>query len=279
MTKNIDWENATIGVKHDGSMAIPIMINGRIFWRTKKTFFSDVAIKINNFWNLTISQKERGELSSKIYKAHKNGNTLIFEFVAPDNRIVLKYGEPKLIFLAERNITTGEYVNYSTVKSKTKNLDEFIKTIKKIDKIEGFVIYDKKNLYKIKTDWYCRRHKVMSSLSPKFIVNSTLDQKIDDVIAFVKQMKMDDLSKEIESERDKIIEEFITRYKFAVKCFDKIKHIKNRKIFAEKALSVEYKSFSPYLFKLYEGKSIDELIKNSLRKDLPKIIKNLGIGA
>jgi len=292
LRENIDWENAFIGTKHDGSMAIPVVINGKIFWKTKKSFYSDVAIKINQFWNNEIKQKDRQEIANKIWRAYEHGNTLIYEFVAPNNRIVLKYDKTNLIYLAERNIETGEYIHYHSSKVNSIDikysypeigednisLNDFIDKVKTMEEIEGFVISDKKDFYKIKTDWYFSRHKVISGLSGKFIVYSTLNEEIDDIIGFIKQMKIDDLAKEVEIERDKVINEYLTKYNFSHNCFKDLKHIKDRKKFAEEVLTTKYKALSPYLFKLFDGRPIEDLIKKSLKRDLPKLIRNLGIG-
>ena len=48
--------------------------------------------------------------------AHKQRITPIFEFIAPDNRIVISYEEPKLILLALRNNLSGMYYSLDMMK-------------------------------------------------------------------------------------------------------------------------------------------------------------------
>lgn len=91
--------------KMDGSMIRPILVNGVVRLATKMGVTS-VAEEAENF--LVDSTQY-----FKIYKWLKNcvtsGVTPIFEYVAPTNKIVIDYAEPKLVLLAMRNNITGNY--------------------------------------------------------------------------------------------------------------------------------------------------------------------------
>jgi hypothetical protein len=104
-----------------------------------------------------------------------NGFTPLFEFISPDNQIVLDYKETKLICLGIRNNKYGSYLGHEDVKKTCNefgvhcvkdhdlgdNIDEIIKKIEDMQGIEGFVlkIEDGDEFYKIKCDWYRNLHK------------------------------------------------------------------------------------------------------------------------
>ena len=47
LPQNIDWDNiGPITLKYDGSLLTPVVINEKIFWKTKKSFYSSVAQEV-----------------------------------------------------------------------------------------------------------------------------------------------------------------------------------------------------------------------------------------
>jgi len=186
LPENIKWDKITyVSNKVDGSLLTPILIDGSVFWKTKKSFFSPMAKEIQKAWN----NKEEW-----IYKWKQNiwdfwlaNETPYFEYTSPDNRIVLDYGEEKtLTLLGSRHNITGDYfVNEDNcVNIKINNYNDFIKETKELTDIEGYVLYSSNGeCYKIKTSWYMDRHHLLSSISYKNIVDFIIEEKIDDVIA------------------------------------------------------------------------------------------------
>ena len=189
--KYINWDKIQyVGVKSDGSMGTPVLINDKVFWKSKKTFYSDIAIamqKVYEGW----SEEDKEELMIVL----KNGYTPIYEYVAPDNQVVIFYDKPELVYLHDRNIKTGQYnSNAMFLKNPWIGMtkEEIINYVSDLKDVEGFVFYDNKHWYKLKTKWYLERHKCLVDLTPKTIANLYLDNSFDDVIGAMKQYGFDD---------------------------------------------------------------------------------------
>jgi RNA ligase len=134
----------------------------------------------------------------------ERGFTPIFEYTAPDNRIVVEYENPGLTILAARDIQSGEYVKYSmlypwaneyivpTVMEHrftgefecSDKLDLILKTTKNLKDKEGFVIqFDSGHMLKMKADEYVRKHRAIDSTSSKKrAVELIINDGIDDIL-------------------------------------------------------------------------------------------------
>jgi RNA ligase len=89
-----------------------------IKFRTKMGYDTDVAKKIQKF----IDQHELKDNYLKfLSKWLDNGFTPIFEFVAPDNKIVVEYKKGELILLAIRDVKTGLYISYDDTVKESKD--------------------------------------------------------------------------------------------------------------------------------------------------------------
>jgi RNA ligase len=86
--------------KVDGSLAVLYHGPDGPAISTKGSFDSDQAVAASLFW------KEHVGLSVPA------GLTLLFEYVSPDNQVVVAYHEPALIFLAAIDTATGADVEY-----------------------------------------------------------------------------------------------------------------------------------------------------------------------
>lgn len=128
-----------------------------------------------------------------------NDITPIFELVSPKNRIVLKYVTTELILLRLRDNISGAYIeasempaevmggikmpeDFSSVYTNWTDLVEHVLTT--TEEIEGYVV-DCGDLMKIKTLWYCERHRLVTgdAWREDFIITQTLEGTIDDVLA------------------------------------------------------------------------------------------------
>lgn len=95
--------------KIDGSMIVPFEVgygSGNIRWGTKMGL-SDVALKAEVFVakNPKYMDFAKWCISQDI--------SPIFEYVGPNNRIVVKYEKEDLVLLTARHMITGEYLNVS----------------------------------------------------------------------------------------------------------------------------------------------------------------------
>ncbi len=260
----INWKKASYYTKHDGSMAIPVSVNGKIFWKTKKSFYSTVAKKIQALWD----RKGHVYLGHNCYNESMLNDycaqyTPIFEYVGPTNQIVLPYEEEKLIFLGSRHNETGDYLpSYQTY---CPNVT--YESIAARKDIEGFVIRIGQQLMKAKTNWYLERHKVASEFNPKAVIQATLDESIDDIIAMIYQLGLPERAKQVEQLRDETLECMI-ELKQIIDCnFHHLRHfVDDRKLFAEKVNTLVPNDCKGFMFMLLDEKDIqpklNELVFN-----------------
>ena len=177
--------------KEDGSIASFIQLpNGKIVGRSKMGFDNDQANGIN-----------------KIYKTNKDVNSFvtwclsqdivpIFEYVAPHNRIVLRYSQEELILLRLRDNKTGKHIDIKDHLDKIASikiapfeddhtLDDLIEKSKNEAEREGWIVqFDNDHMVKIKTDWYWQRHGLLTNdiYREHIIIGYMLDDKIDDIL-------------------------------------------------------------------------------------------------
>lgn len=198
--EDTSWENIKnkkfdIYEKVDGSLIATYIFQGKIYVKTNGSFYSDQAIEAGNI----IKNNQIIENAIRLLEA--NSIQAIFEYVAPENQIVLYYEEPDLVLIQGRNKVTGGYIPLDFLKQFLEQYGLYISCAKKtyiddlqsvynMEGIEGFVIenqYNKREKYKIKTKWYLDRHRVLgdNELKWKEIVPLILNNKIDDVLSFL----------------------------------------------------------------------------------------------
>lgn len=206
---NLVFDDSTlIQEKRDGSMITPVLINSEVFWKTKKSFYSSVALEAEKYIN-SIPKNQNPDYTTFSQECLYPGYTPIFEFTSLNSKIVIDYGQtPSLTLLAIRNIVTGEYIEnfdsfyvnenksinpivfYGIPCIKTYNpecsIQDFIKQIPSQKHIEGYVIHckdksDKKVKVKVKTQWYIDNHHVMTDLRERDVVEAALNETLDDI--------------------------------------------------------------------------------------------------
>jgi len=185
-----DLEIKSVSNKEDGSVASFIRLpNGRVLAKSKMSFESDQAVGMMRLYN---SNKE---LRDFVNWTLDNDIVAIFEYVAPQNRIVLRYSNEELILLRLRDNNTGEYLNISDYSDKigsirvapsyVATLDELIDLAKSVEDKEGWVVEFSNGLFlKIKTSWYVSLHGLLNDdlYREHILVKYILDDKIDDVL-------------------------------------------------------------------------------------------------
>lgn len=90
-------------IKEDGSFIRPLHVGGKMIWGTKMGF-TEVGEKATFFANKNENYVRFGK------HCMENNLTPIFEYVAPDNKIVISYEKENLILLAVRDNFTGSYL-------------------------------------------------------------------------------------------------------------------------------------------------------------------------
>jgi T4 RnlA family RNA ligase len=128
----------------------------------------------------------------------------IFEYVAPNNRIVLRYTSEELILLRLRDNLTGKHIDIrnhldkvgsirvAPFEDEIHDLDKLIElTATQVDK-EGSIVtcedeHGRDFFFKLKTPWYCERHGLLTEdlYREHIIIGYILDDKIDDILGQV----------------------------------------------------------------------------------------------
>lgn len=214
----IDWSTARVQEKVDGSLV-------KVWW---DSHLADWRWSSNGSIvpDTNIAPVLKAALQNTVinYSILDKDCTYIFELISPNNQIIVKYNETKLIHLGTRNNKTGKelIVDIGVEKPKEYNLSNqkdclnFVKTLN-ISALnpehEGFVVVDAMfNRIKIKTPEYIEMHKLFSdcAVNKKSIISMIMfkPKELDDIMsAYPKyQAKMlfyiDEYKKLIEQVRD-----------------------------------------------------------------------------
>jgi RNA ligase len=182
--------------KEDGSIASFVKLpNGKVIGKSKMGFDNDQADGINRVY------RANKEVKSLVDWALDNNIVPVFEYVAPNNRIVLRYPSEELILLRLRDNVTGKHIDIrdhldkvGTVRvapfeDEIKDLDQLIElTATQVDKEGSIVTCEDENgrdfFFKLKTPWYCERHGLLTEdlYREHIIIGYILDDKIDDIL-------------------------------------------------------------------------------------------------
>lgn len=194
-----DYELFEVEDKVDGSLCSFVKLpDGKVVSKTQNSFDNEQTEMINKIYS------KNKDLQNFIEWCEKLNYSAIFEYVAFSNKIVLNYDEPEVILLKVRNNKTGEIItNFNSMglkvskKESFSNIDEIINLVEKTENKEGWVVTLKSpdNEYimvKIKTEWYCERHRLMDNL-----------ERENDLISLIVEDKIDDVLGQLDPELDK----------------------------------------------------------------------------
>lgn len=276
-TENIDFSNPIeVADKADGSMISSLIIDDELLLKSKTSLFSDMAIDSLNW--LKINK----DFYQEVYNLDKAGYTVIMEWCAPFNRIVLQYDKPALIVLAVRHRETGKYLtkqdienNYPVIArnwTKQYNPDEVNpETIKHMENIEGFVYWlNNGQRVKIKTEWYLVRHRMKDTITnPKALFEAVLEEATDDIRTLWHDDE--DAIKTIEEMENKVISFYNHFVNHTEKFYNENKNM-SRKDYAIKAKSELSSMEFTVAMMLYSGKKVD--YKGIMMKNYKDILEN-----
>lgn len=156
--------------------------NGELIVKSKGSLYSDQAIAARKYI------EEQSQNIMEFIDANCTLNSSVnMEWVAPDNRIVLRYSEAKLIPLNTVNHITGKVTPFNVDPVELKTIQE----MKSRRNIEGVVVYlNDDRMTKVKTDWYVALHRVRDDMSsPKRIAEAVLNEASDDMKAAFPEFK------------------------------------------------------------------------------------------
>jgi len=262
---NLNWDQPfEVLEKRDGSMITAVCIGGEVYFKTKKSFYSDVAKLANEM------APECVRALTKI--ALDVGLSPIWEFTHPDWKIVVDYGQkPTWTLIAVRDSYNGLYVehknlwpssllsidnpNVSVVKKfdGMTNYEDIEAQIENMCGMEGFVIaFEDGTRVKTKCNWYNLRHHINTDLRERDVARMCVDETLDDIKSTIVESNYD-LSL-VEAIENRYIEEMKGIVSATEEMFELIKAEPTRKDAAEKYRSY---SFFGLAMKLYDGKEPD----------------------
>lgn len=263
----IDWsENHHILEKLDGSMIHPVLIDNQIILMTRKGI-SDQARNAQSAANSNLINLCRYLLEA--------GVTPLFEFTAPDNRIVVKYDQTQLTLLSAREMVSGRYFEYSELLKLAERF--YVPVVKRLNSvleyktfltetrnakgIEGYVLTFQNGLFlKIKTEDYTLRHKAMGDLRfEKNAIALFAANAIDDVVPMLNN-NLASYLKEFEQKLNKRIEEL----KGLITDFHEFHGHKERKEYAELVFQELPAEMTAAAFYLADGKNLQAYFMKQL---------------
>jgi len=189
----------TVMDKRDGSMVHPLIVDGELVFKTKKSFESDVAIAATKFL------RTQPHVEVLCRNAIDLDITPIFEYTGPTNRIVLAYEKTELRLLAARHNKTGKYLSRFQVSSMAEELavalvdvypimswdvahvwDEIKSNLETLQGIEGYVIqFASGEMVKAKTAWYMELHHTVVFQTERSIAEMVINETVDDFKSYL----------------------------------------------------------------------------------------------
>jgi RNA ligase len=223
--EEIPNESFEVFEKMDGSLIIGFVYNGEFHTATRGSFTSEQSID---------ARKIIDEM--KVSDIFKEGYSYLFEYIAPNNRIVVDYGDwRELVVLTIIDNKTNEEAKYPElivmacegfrVVNRYLGIDDYTQLKSKIEgNKEGYVIRFKSGFrVKIKGDEYVRLHRLITNFSNVDIwellkdgksLNEFLDNVPDEFDVWVKGWinKLKQEYEDIESEADFMYNRYIDRF-------------------------------------------------------------------
>jgi RNA ligase len=237
--ENIDLSKPHVILeKLDGSMITPFEnTKGELLWGTKMGE-TDTSKQMVSFLEKNPHYNEFAK------KCIDSSTTPIFEWVSPNNRIVLPYQEENLILIAIRGLQSGWYMPFNVMKDvaekynipcvKTHSLSDLENVMKHLSSSqgeEGVVLrFDDGHMVKVKSEWYIRLHKTKEAISSeKNVVELILNNSLDDL----KSILMDEDVQKLNNYEKKFSQCLIDYCLLIVNILDHVRKTNmSRKVFA-----------------------------------------------
>jgi RNA ligase len=263
LLQNIEFGSHKIMTKLDGSMVRPFYVGKYIRWGTKMGI-TDVAMNAEKF----VAQNPY--YNDFVRPLLDDGFTPIFEWMSPEDRIVIDYGtEPSLVLLALRDNTTGLYYGVQGIPGIPTvgfhNIDHtaIVDHTRSLQDAEGFVVqFNDGHMLKIKSDWYVTLHKSASLVkNERAVVSLILKDDVDDLKGFLTENDLK-LVRELENTWvDRIFEEQEVVENILFNVLNETGS--NRKDFALALQKNVSKKYHGILFQSFENQSVEtDTIKN-----------------
>lgn len=264
MTMDLDL-TTVVGIedKADGSLMSTYMHNNQLRLKSKGSLFSQQALDAMKW----IDRAENAEFKTLLHAYANLGITVNMEWVAPFNRIVIGYLEPKLIILNLR-ADSGHYVEippdstaakYAVKKVDTHGLDlvAFVNQIPDMqDDIEGFILrLESGQRVKVKTKKYMSLHHAKDSINnPRRLFEAVVDEGIDDLRSMFFE---DKLAMQLIDEMQTKVSQIYNHMANLIESFYLQNRHLDRKSFAIKAQAEVQQLYFGQVMNMYVGKDVD----------------------
>lgn len=173
LSMNLDMSTAMFyTTKEDGSLISSFVDQGVLGVKSKTSLYSVQAQKAGAWLSAQV------ELRDRVLQLAKDGYTVNFEYVGPDNRIVLPYEVAHMRILNIRHTKTGEYVGLDEIHAdavlrpymvevfdSSVCSDDWVEKVRKMEGIEGYIIAFPDKMVKLKTAWYVALHHTKDSIN------------------------------------------------------------------------------------------------------------------
>lgn len=268
--KTINWNRPhNVLEKRDGSMVHPWRDpSGRLRFMTRKGL------------------SEQGEAAERIADSAVRalcqdmlaaGFTALFEYTAPENRIVLFYDRPALTLLAVRDNRSGEYMRRKELEilaaryqvplvravGHVGEIRSFLARTRDEEGREGYVVaFDNGERFKVKTLYYALRHKALAGLSQdRNLLELIARDGLDDVLPLLP----DELRASADDCRRRVLAA-VERHFQEIGGFVSGQAAETRKDFAAKVQAELHPRLQPVAFAMRDGRDgRDALIAVLLR--------------
>ncbi len=187
---DIDWTRPHVIMdKLDGSMVHPVILNDELVFMTRMGITDQAKAA------LSVASDAVKRLCDDVMAA---GQTPMFEYTGPDNRIVVDYADTGLTLLAVRDIISGAYMGHADLTAlaarygvpvvdtfgQVTHADAFIATGRALAGVEGYVVaFEDGHRLKLKADGYVLRHKALAGVAyEKNVLAWIVEDALDDVL-------------------------------------------------------------------------------------------------
>jgi RNA ligase len=265
--------------KADGSMIHGIIVDSEVRLCTKMGI-TDIAMDAERYLALTPDNVDWLECRCIA------GITDLFEWVSPENKIVLDYAEKDLIYLGSRINITGEYffdedapftkvARYGSIEG---NLADYISKHRADEGREGFIIRfiggeSNGQMFKGKNDWYVRIHKVKDLIrTDRNIAAIIINEELDDVLPILDETDIATV-RAYEARFDAALENVLGRLEGLV-TLARVLHGGVKKDVAINFIpNLIFKEDASFIFSVLDGKDLRSLVIEKIKRDVGNTTK------
>lgn len=251
-------QEALVFEKFDGTMTHALEVGGDIVLASRMGWDTEQALMATKLMN-------KLGLKDDVAQELKEGRTPIFEYVGPNNPIVIHYAKEDLVYLWSRDRSTGSYSRnlnprFHRHAGRTMTINEVMDEVTKLEDKEGFVCVLPHMWVKAKSPWYLDRHRAFDMLmKPSYrIYEVGLEGKLDDLIAQCADLykpKLEEILVEVGKDQIRLLREIQKEYDVHLQaCKSAITDHERRKMFA---MAAKGSANFGGLMSLYSGKSVE----------------------